>query len=67
MASATSARTLSTSLFGEYSRYKLVEFQSRWDWTEWMVEDAMTLCPQTGLPAIIRQAATREEAVAGLE
>jgi len=65
--SMTSPRILSSALFGAYSRYCLVEFQTRFGWVEWQVSDAETPDPVTGLSQIIRQCRTREEAVSGLE
>jgi hypothetical protein len=52
-------------LFGEYDRYKVQAFHTRFDAIEWHVTDAETL-DDLGLPAIIRQAPTFEQAVAGL-
>ncbi len=52
-------------LFGEYDRYKVQAIHTRGDAIEWHVTDAETL-DDLGLPAIIRQAPTFEQAVAGL-
>lgn len=52
-------------LFGEYDRYKVQAFHTRFDAIEWHVTDAETL-DDLGLPTIIRQAPTFEQAVAGL-
>jgi len=55
-------------LFGDFSRYAIFPVHVRiGDRVMWMVEDAETFCPETGLPEIIRQAWTREEALRGLE
>ena len=59
-------RILSSILFGDFSRYKLVEFQTRFGDVEWQVSDAETVDELTGMPAIIRQCDTREEAIQGL-
>jgi hypothetical protein len=52
-------------LFGEYDRYKAQAFHTRFEGIEWQVTDAETL-DDLGLPAIIRQEPTFEQAVAGL-
>jgi hypothetical protein len=58
-------RTLSSVVFGECSRFRLDEFRTRFGTTEWFVMDAER--PDTmGFPSVIRQAATRAEALAGL-
>ena len=57
------------SVFGEFSRYMLVRHESHrgQEFSCWMVQDAETSDPMfPGLPSIIRQAATIEEAVKGL-
>lgn len=60
-------RTLSRRFFGEFSRYRLDAFQTRFGTVEWMVFDAEVTDPVTGGPACIRQANSMEEAKAGLE
>jgi hypothetical protein len=57
---------LSSRLFGEFSRYKLDKCRTRFGDIVYMVMDAETPDPITGLPQIIRQAATEEEAIKGL-
>ena len=57
---------LSSRLFGEFSRYKLDKCRTRFGTVVYMVSDAETPDPITGLPQIIRQAATEEEAIKGL-
>ena len=56
------------SLFGPSSRYKLHRHESVRPGISgcWMVLDAESVDPVTGGPAVIRQADTIEEAVAGL-
>jgi hypothetical protein len=53
-------------LFGFCSRYALYAVHTRGDAVQWLVADAESMDAETGLPGIIRQAATPEEAVAGL-
>ena len=55
-------------VFGPFSRYQLIHHRSERDGVPscWMVEDAETVDELCGLPAVIRQAETPEEAVAGL-
>lgn len=57
------------TVFGEFSRYQLVRHESHrgQEFSCWMVMDAEASDPLfPELPAIIRQASTIEEAVAGL-
>lgn len=56
-------------LFGDFSRYAIFPVHVRiGDRVMWMVEDAETPSVDgTGLPEIIRQAWTREEALRGFE
>lgn len=55
-------------LFGESSRYSLYAVHVRiGDRVMWMVSDAETTCPLTGLPEVIRQGWTPKEALRGLE
>lgn len=53
-------------LFGEYNRYAVGPVHTRFEAIEWMVWDADETDPVTLGPAVIRQAATEDEAVAGL-
>lgn len=53
-------------LFGDYHRYAVWPVHTRFDAVEWFVADAFLEDPVTGLPEVIRQAATEEAAVAGL-
>lgn len=54
-----------TSLFGEFSRYKLVECIDRFGATWFHVEDG-EVQDDFGLPSIIRQERIQAAAVAGL-
>ena len=54
-------------LFGAFCRYAVAPVHTRFDAVEWFVWDAEVTDPETGLAAVIRQAATLEEAVRGLE
>jgi hypothetical protein len=56
----------SKTLFGPCSRYALYAVHTRGDAVQWFVADAESVDAETGLPSIIRQAATAEQAVAGL-
>ena len=51
--------------FGEFSRYAAFQVATRFGDTQWFVTDAERL-DDLGLPAVIRQAASRAEALAGL-
>jgi hypothetical protein len=53
-------------LFGECSRYALFAVHTRFDAVQWVVADAESP-DHTGLPRIVRQADTPEQAVAGLQ
>lgn len=55
-----------TRLFGENSRYALYAVHTRFDFVEWMVSDAERMDELTGLPSIIRQTQSKEEAIKGL-
>lgn len=58
------------STFGPFSRYQLVRHESHRgpEFSQWMVLDAETVDPIfPEMPAIIRQEATIEAAVAGLQ
>ena len=50
--------------FGGYSRYAVAPVHTRFDAVEWFVWDAEQ--DDGGLPTVIRQAATLEEALRGL-
>lgn len=63
----TTPEILSRDLCGARSRYLLVQFRRRFGTIEWHVTDAETPDAVTGLPSIIRQAATAEAAMAGLD
>jgi len=56
----------SKRVFGDFSRYAVAPVFTRFDAVEWFVWDA-DVPDDIGMPAIIRQAASEEEAVAGLE
>jgi hypothetical protein len=53
-------------LFGECSRYALYAVHTRGDAVQWFVADAESP-DHTGLPQIVRQADTPEQAMAGLQ
>ena len=53
--------------FGPFGRYAVAPVHTRFEAVEWFVWDAELMDPLTGGPAVIRQAATREAAVRGLE
>lgn len=53
-------------LFGECGRFAVAAVHTRFDAVEWFVWDAETV-DDLGLATVIRQEATREAAVAGLE
>jgi hypothetical protein len=53
-------------LFGEFSRYALFAVHTLGDAVQWFVADAEDQ-DDRGLPRIVRQAASPEEAVAGLQ
>lgn len=52
--------------FGPFSRYAVAPVNDRWGGVSWFVWDAEVADDFTGGPAVIRQAGTKEEAVAGL-
>jgi hypothetical protein len=54
-------------LFGECSRYALFAVHTRGNSVQWFVADAESVDELTGLPRIVRQAATPEQAIAGLQ
>ena len=53
-------------LFGEFSRFSVFSIHTRFDAVCWMVTDAERIDDVTGRPAVIRQAQSREAAIAGL-
>lgn len=53
--------------FGEYDRYAIAPVHTRFDAVQWFVWDAMHQNSNMNRAEVIRQAATREEAIAGLE
>lgn len=57
---------LSSKTFGEFNRYRLDTFRTRFGTLGYFVADAERIDPATGRPAIIRQSDTAEAAVAGL-
>lgn len=54
------------AFFGPFSRYAVGAYHTRSDRVMWMVSDAETEDDETGLPAVVRQAWTVDEAVAAL-
>lgn len=50
-------------LFGECSRWAVAPVHTRFEALEWFVWDAERVDPVTGGPAVVAQAATREEAI----
>lgn len=64
---ARKPQLIGSGLFGPLSRYRLTTFETRFDTTEYHVEDAERVDEQTGLPAIIRQCERIEDALAGLD
>ena len=52
--------------FGEFNRFAVAPVNTRFDAVEWFVWDADAIDPVTGAASVIRQAATLEEALAGL-
>lgn len=53
-------------LHGEGSRYATYAVHTRFDAVQWFTADAYQMDEKTQLPAIIRQSATFDEAIAGL-
>ena len=53
-------------LFGPFFRYAVYAIHTRFDYVEWIITDAEKIDELTSLPAIIRQAKTKEEAMRGL-
>ena len=53
-------------LFGENSRYAVAPVVSRFGGGSWFVWDSERVNPPFQMPQVIRQAATKEEAVRGL-
>lgn len=62
-----SFQILDRRLFGPFSRYRLDKCRDRFGNIVYLVADAERLDELTGLPAIIRQKSTEEEAIAGLD
>lgn len=62
----TTHTTLKREYFGEFGRYCLTTLRTRFGTTAFHVTDAERIDPVTDLPAVIRQADTREEALRGL-
>jgi hypothetical protein len=55
-------------LFGPYSRYAVAPIHTRFDAVEWFVWDAEhKWIDASGRPGVIRQAATLDEALRGLD
>ena len=54
-------------LFGPHNRYAIAPVHTRFDAVEWLVWDAYERDDLTGLAAVVRQAPTEAEALAGLE
>jgi len=54
-------------LFGGDSRYAVAPIHTRFDAVEWFVWDAEIPDETTGMASVIRQAATEQEAIEGLE
>ena len=52
-------------LFGDFKRYAVAPLHTRFDAITWFVWDA-DVADENGDPAVIRQADTLEEAIAGL-
>jgi len=63
---STTFSILASRTFGDFSRYNLDVCQGRDGKVTYIVTDAEVIDPVTDLPAIIRQADTEEEAIAGL-
>lgn len=56
-------RASKSVLYGDFSRYSTFAVHTRFDDVQWFTADVENRDPKTGLPAIIRQAATFEEAL----
>lgn len=52
--------------FGGWSRYAIAPIHTRFDAVEWFVWDAEKIDPDTKRSTVIRQAATKEAAMSGL-
>lgn len=52
--------------FGEYGRYSAFAIHTRFDSVQWLVADAESPEPRTGIPSIVRQCETFEDAVRDL-
>lgn len=53
-------------LFGDNKRYAVAPLHTRFDAIEWFVWDANVYADETGMPEVIRQCSTLEEAISGL-
>lgn len=66
------ARAGAKTIFGDFNRYAVYPVHTRHipgitdNRVSWFVEDAETIDPVTGLLEIVRQASSKEEAMAGL-
>ena len=58
---------LSSTSFGQFNRFQIKHCLTRFGTETFMVFDAEQIDPATGLAACIRQADTKEEAIATLE
>lgn len=59
-------RASGAEMFGPWGRYRIEARHTRFEAVEWHVTDAEAIDQETGLPSVIRQAATQEEARKGL-
>ena len=59
----TTPKILSQKLFGETSRYALVEFQTRFETIEYFVKDAQ-VCDEHGYSKVVFQSSSKEQALA---
>lgn len=59
-------KTISSTIFGAWGRYRLDTFRDRFGDLVYFVVDAEKL-DRTGMPTVIRQATTESQARAGLE
>ncbi len=53
--------------FGAFGRYRVFAVHTRFDAVQWFVKDAECIDELTELPAVIRKADTKAEAMKGLE
>ena len=61
--SKSGQRASTSVLYGNFSQYSTFAVHTRVDDVQWFTADAENRDPKTGLPAIIRQSATFEEAL----